>query len=343
MKYRNAILFVALLLASPLSGFGVGSELSDSCVAAMSRIKSYDAQIVVTMVTYPQTKENAPEFGFAMTNRDVLAIGLGRRVETYLGMEPNHTIGIIDWKTAEDLKAKDPSSKPFLTAMPGYTFHDYYNPEAGIHGGEIGLFLADLLKDKRTEISPLPKDSTNGSFPGFEVNHPGLAGPIRVWTDPVHGQMPIKIKWFVRRGGESFLGTELDVKNFVDVDSETWVPAKATLTTFMPSSPTGGQAVFGFSMEVEPAHSRWNCIDSGELFTAQSLPTMNHQESGWSYCYPPAVLSAIEASDKHDDQLLKEMTRQRSWRRVGLAMLLLTPLLCVIIRRVLSRRKLAQS
>jgi len=294
------------------------------------------------MVTYPQTKENAPEVAFAMTNRDIFAGGLGRRIELYLGMESNHTIGVIDWKTAQDLAVKDSSSKPFLIARSGYTYHDYYNPEAGLHQGQTGHFLADLLRDKETQISPLPRDPTNGPFPGFEVNYAGLDGPIRVWVDSAHGQMPSRIEWFERRGLESFLITKLDVQNFIDVGGETWVPGKATLTTYIPSGPPGGQAIFGFSMELDVERSRWNCINSGELFTVQSLSMMNHQEAGWSFCYPPAVLSAIQASDKHDIEALKILARRSAWMRIGLALLLLSPLFLVIIKRLLSRRKFAQ-
>jgi hypothetical protein len=344
MKCRNWILFSALILLSPLSVFGTDTNLPELCVGAISRVKSYDAQITVEMLIYSPSntpgKKAPPEVEFTMTNRDVFAVGFGRRVETFIGMESQHNVGVIDWKTAVDLEQKEVNSKPFLTAKPGYTYHDYFNPEAGVNGGETGVFLADLLTDKKSEIHTLENIQAGERYPGFELNHPGLNGPIRIWVDSAHGQMPAKIEWFARRSGQTSLTTKLEVEKFIEVEKGTWVPGTATLTSFVPWGPAKGQAIFGFSMNVAAEHSRWNCIDSGQLFTAQSVPEMNHQEKGWRFHYPPAVLAAIEASDRSESHALKKLTHQSIGIRLALVILLFSPLLWAGGKWVFSRRKL---
>jgi len=272
---------------------GTTNEI-DRCVAAINSIKSYDVTFTIEHLSYPNcnnlAKPDAPVVAATDTNRDVLAVGLGRRIERGVGNNETHTIGIIDWNTATTNGR--PLAKALTFVLPGLTYYDYLNPPSG------NFFLSDLLSDKHFNVTPLESDSSNSVPAGFQIGSSLSTGFIRMWPDPKYGYLPSKVEWYHEvKDGQVSLLYRMQVEKYIQGNDGTWIPAKAILTSIMPTGAAKGREVTGFSMTVDVAHSSWNSVTSDELFFAKSLPTVNSDQDGWKYYYSPPLLSSIKAAE----------------------------------------------
>jgi hypothetical protein len=291
-KQRKFIFLGCFFLAT--SGFAGTSNEIDRCMAAINSIKSYDVTFTIQHLSYPNynnlTKPDASVVAITDTNRDVLAVGLGRRIERGVGNNKTHTIGVIDWNTA--ITNGRPLAKALTFVLPGLTYYDYVNPPSG------NFFLSDLLSDKHFNIIPLEPNATNSEMAGFQVSSSASTGFIRVWPDPKHGYMPSKVEWYHEvKDGQISLLYRMEVEKFIQIDDGDWVPAKAILTSIMPTGTAKGREVTGFLMTVDTTHSSWNSINSSDLFLAKSLPTVNSKQDGWKFYYSPPLLSSIKAAE----------------------------------------------
>jgi hypothetical protein len=280
-----------LVFILPAEGQDATNDAVGRFLKAVDGIKSYDATIVVDMLDYTQTPAT-PKIVDIETNRDVFAVGLGRRFERNVKGK-SFGIGVIDWKTATSTNSQ--LARALHIIMSGLTYLDYINPEAG-----DGLFLPDALKltvDGTMAIQPLEALPHDSRLIGFQLENPKKRGTvhsiIRIWLDSEHGYMLKIMEWHnVSATGQIDLINRMEVKKFLKVDEVAWVPAEASIIDIF-----NGREWTGYSMKLDEKQSSFNSIKSDELFLAKSLPHMNYEKDGWKWDYPPALLVQARVSD----------------------------------------------
>lgn len=329
MRKQHSCIFLGCFFLAMSAFAGTSNEI-DRCVAAIDSIKSYDVTFTIQHLSYPNynnlTKPDASVIATTDTNRDVLTVGLGRRIERGVGNNETHTIGIIDWNTA--ITNGRPLAKALTFVLPGLTYYDYLNPPCG------NFFLSDLLSDKHFNITPLELNASNSETAGFQIGSSASTGFIQMWPDPKHGYMPSKVEWYHEvKDGQISLLYRMEVKKFIQIDDGDWVPAKAILTSIMPTGTAKGREVTGFLMTVDTAHSSWNSINSPDLFLAKSLPTVNSKQDGWEYYYSPSLLSSIKAAET-----IRSPKNFKLMRGIVLAVMCAITLLFIIILIMHKRR-----
>ena len=77
----------------------------------------------------------------------------------------------------------------------------------------------------------------------------------------------------------------MQVEQFIQIDKDIWVPAKAISYNVASSG----------EMKLDENRSSFNSITSGELFSGKSLPEVNREDDGWKQYLPPAELAKAAA------------------------------------------------
>ena len=137
---------------------------------SIHKIRSFDVTISVSdwninVSDYERgTNSHSPKIMAVETNRDVFAIGFGRRVERNWNGNPLG-ISVIDWKTAVSLH--EPLADVLLSAS-GADYLAYINP----HMGQEGCFLTDALNTNSVVISALDTSPTDSKMIGFQLEFP---------------------------------------------------------------------------------------------------------------------------------------------------------------------------
>jgi len=260
---------------------------------AIHKIQSFDVTISVsdwniTISDYERgTNSHSPKIIVVETNRDAFAIGFGRRVERNWNGKPLET-SVIDWKTAVSLH--EPLADVLLSAS-GADYLTYINP----HMGQEGCFLTDALNTNSVVISALDTSPTDSKMIGFQLEFPKqerFQNVFRIWLDSEHGYMLAKFERLVRGvpDVDHSLGLIdlMQVEQFIQIDKDIWVPAKAISYNVTSSG----------EMKLDENRSSYNSITSGELFSGKSLPEVNHEDDGWKQYLPPAELAKAAAFDK---------------------------------------------
>jgi hypothetical protein len=331
---RRAALSLLFCLSSTVFAGIESNDLSGSYLQSLSRLRSFDVVSRVDILAFPDVEnlkqqENTPVVIATETNRDVFAVNLGRRIERFVGDDILHDTGVIDWETAQSKGMH--RNRALRKGLHGSTYYDYLNLEGGRTAREAGGTLSDFLRDPRSSVRSVDQQPRC-----LEISHPELSGPIRVWFDHEHGYLPRVIEWYQsRRNGDIGLRARMHVEEFIQIDADLWAPFKATMMSMAPSGSTAGRANQGFSMTVVPEQSCWNCINTGELFHPDSLPTVNHEDRGWKFYYPPAVLPGVKAAAENRRKLRSRINSTGSI--AVFVFLILLPLAPIIAAR--ARRK----
>lgn len=285
---------LVVTLVVHVASSGRGADLGERCAQAISGVRSYDVTFALDHVYYPnpanQDESDLPVTTVTTNNRDVLAFGLGRRVEGFVGTDEHH-IEIIDWESAG---RRGRLSAHIANAPAGHGYLDFINPNCE------GIFLADLLRNERSSIQMLDGTSSPKGLPGLVVEHPDVRRPIRVWMDPDRGNMPSVIEVdMVDEEGQSRLYSRTRMTEFRRVDDAIWVPVKGVYEFIGGAEPNSGDGYSGTSLVVDTEQSSWNSIGSGELFSAASLPEVNRVTGdGHKGRYGPQLLSALQEADR---------------------------------------------
>ena len=228
----------------------------DRYVAAIGSIKSYDVTYRRLLFDLPDLKkpETTPVVWLISTNRDVLAVGLGRRFEENIG-DTNHNIGILDLRTA----------RPHEAVVNNYSsFSFYLNPIVdGWNGRSLNdqFFLTELLTNQSSTINSLETSPSDSKLIGFQLNNPKLlrGGYVRVWLDPEHGYLPGKVEWYLQienwhtntTPGLIALIKRMQVDEFTHVDGKVWVPSRGSDVLITPVGQYKGRWMMGEGMEVD--------------------------------------------------------------------------------------------
>ena len=339
------IAFVAALI--PLSiPTGGTADLVERCAAGIEAIRSYDVTFALERFYYPKTPEGTKAGNTATVPvpiarpevRDVLAFGLGRHMEENRGA-PDRIISVIDWQTARS--GSKPLSTTIARKLDGNGYLDFFNPDCW------GFFLADLLRDGQSTTRMLEATSSSRGLIGFEVTHPEMTRPVRVWADPDHGHMPSIIEKHVQdEEGNVLLWKRIEVSEFAPLEDGAWVPVNGTCLSFANRGEQGRVAVTGTSLVVDVEQSSWNSISSGELFAASSLPEANYvTDSGYRQYLPPAGLAAVERSDRMREEAAAARTLpERKFSRLVpfvASIVALVVLITVLARRARRGRQVA--
>ena len=198
-----------------------------------------------------------------------------------------------------------------------------------------GAFLADLLRDKKSTIHMLDTSSSPKGLIGFEVKHPQMRGPVRVWADTDHGYMPSTIEIFiVDKNGRAALWNRIHVEEFIQIGDGAWAPVRGTYEAPEGTGLNTGVCYAGASLVVNVKQSSWNSINSGKLFTAASMPEVNYvmPDNGYKMCLPPSTLAAIKQADQSvKDSVAQALTQGKSSRLLLLTVSVLTILLIAVL------------
>jgi outer membrane lipoprotein-sorting protein len=293
LKQRMIIALITMLIA--VSGMSVnGQNTPQNAVAqfqkAINGLKSFDASISVIMLDYSQNQSN-PKIVEVETNRDVFAVGLGRRFERNVSGE-KYGIGVIDWKTATSLNSR--LANVLNVVSPGLSYLDFVNPSPG-----DGFFLTDVLNDKRVTIQAIYNTNTPTLF-AFQLGSSQLNGNphtiVRIWLDPEHGYMLNKMEWWNQSpSGLLTLSDRMQVEKSLKVAEGLWVPVKARMIYF--SDDERELIEYAYFMTLEEKHSSFNTITSDTLFLAASLNKLNYEKNGWKWDYPSTQLAASKDFD----------------------------------------------
>lgn len=297
--WRRFVGVLCLLQASALLSSADNDAELANCIAGISRITSYDVAFRIDNLAFPnwshpEQNENSSDVFGSETNRDVLAIGMGRRIERGLGGETHRSIAVINWKDA--VARKLPLGKALTYLLPGWTYYDYLNPRVG------DFLLTELLRDQRSKVAALEPQSLVFRQRGFQVENPAANvnnvihtnGYIRVWPDPDHGYRVGKIEWYQPfNDGRIVLFSRMEVEEFVQIQNVGWVPAKATFCSIAADAPSVGRARSGVAMVIDATRCSWNSVRSDKLFLARSLPKVDEEAFGWKYYYSPLLLKAM--------------------------------------------------
>jgi hypothetical protein len=323
-----------MVLALPADGQGSTNDAIARFLKVMDGI-SYDATIAVDMLDYADGTPATPEIVDIETNRDVFAVGFGRRLERSVKGKDNGS-GVIDWKTATSMRPR--LARAFMVMLPGLTYLEYINPDTG-----YGTFLSDALKNKKIAIRPLDTTPADLGLVGFQVENPSLDDSRkfhiinRIWLDPEHGYMLKVMEWHWKfTNGEVSLRNKMQVEKFLKVDEEMWVPAQATESYYNPGS-TNAESEYSMKLDVE--HSSFNSIHSDELFLAKSLPGVNDESDGWKWHYPANVLEELKSSDSDIAIAIKYSFHKWRAHWVGLASLGGSIALLFIITLMMRRKR----
>jgi hypothetical protein len=134
------VILSCMVLALPADGQGSTNDAIARFLKVMDGI-SYDATIAVDMLDYADGTPATPEIVDIETNRDVFAVGFGRRLERSVKGKDNGS-GVIDWKTATSMRPR--LARAFMVMLPGLTYLEYINPDTG-----YGTFLSDACSASR--------------------------------------------------------------------------------------------------------------------------------------------------------------------------------------------------
>ena len=291
MFTRISFVVIALMFVSRSSACAEDSrELARQCVKAINAITSYDVKMKITNIAYPAAydtvKPNEPLETMTLMHRDVLAWGYGRRAERNLNDLEEH-VAVKAWDDA--MKGRKGLAIE-ISYTDGQDYFTYFNQNC------FGLLLSQLLEDTRTSVDEIKPD--DNQLRGFELVHPNLQAPVRVWVDPVYGYLPATIEKDAISDGKAVLHTRSHVDEFVQVADTVWVPLRGSYTQFSRAGPSTGRAVNAYSMSVLREESSWNAISSGELFATANMPEVNHELLGWKEHLPPAALLAMGFRDR---------------------------------------------
>lgn len=266
----------------------------DLCVQAIEKIRSYDVTFALECLDYPNSADgdNSPSRTGPYHTRDAFASGLGRRVEQFLDT-PIHSISVMDWQTANSDPDKRPASTAISYALDGNGYLDFVNPNCW------GFFLVDLLRDKQSRIQRLDPPSNAKHLIGFEVTHPQMMMPVRVWADPPHGYMPAIIeKYVLDNSKKRRLFGIARVQEFRDVGGGVWVPVKCTHALMSGVKLKSGKPYAGTSLTIDVKKYSWNSITSGDLFDANNIH-MNHvRNDGYKQSLSAVALEMAKQTDK---------------------------------------------
>lgn len=295
MKPGLKILFIIGVVGGFSSGL-MAANAVDSYLAAIHSIQSFDMTYRRVDLDFPDfDKLDKPDISSDLddrsTNREVFARGIGWRLEQGVGTADT-IISIFNLRTS-----------PASECKPGENYSDFLNPVIGtpdMNSEEGRRFLADLLTDTHSQVSPLEVLSSNANLFGFQVNNPRLRGNyMRVWLDAEHGYLPAKAEWYLKTEsshGMNPIGLtrSMEVDRFIQIASQMWAPMTGRLLTIMPVGKLKGRTIFGWRMELDSEHSSWNSITSDEPFLPKSVPELNYERKGWKYHYPPMLLAAMK-------------------------------------------------
>jgi hypothetical protein len=297
------------------------ANIVERCAEGILKIRSYDVTYSLQTLNYPNPTEpekpNVPTRDNTIENkRDVLAFGLGRRFEDFHGTDLQITT-VMDWKTASFRENLSPAVKvaaalSMLGGGYGDSYLDFFNPNCS------GFFLADLLRDSKSTIHMLDSSPPKKGLIGFEVEHPQVREPVRVWADSEHGYMPAIIEtYFVNKNGQRELDDRTQVQEFIKVGDETWVPIKGIHDILLASGLNTGKPYTAILLVVNLGQSSWNSINSGTLFTEASMPPVNNNPNrdGFKRHYPPATLAIIDqAMKRYNDAVAKALSEGKPSR-----------------------------
>ena len=349
MRIQKIFVVSLFLLGLFQHGVRADDKLIDRCVAAIKSITSYDVTFRREVLDYIDLLDlkystNIPEVSFTQTNRDVFAIGIGRRFEEYIGTT-NHSMGVLDLRTA----------RPDLAKCNTYqAYPNLINPVVDAANGRSWnecFFLTDLLTNQNSTISPLEASLSDGKMVGFQVDNPPILHDqyVRVWLDTEHGYMPNKVELYMRTeshhtlDGSVALAGRIQVDEFKQVEKNIWVPTRGSSVIIAQAGEYKGRIVDGSKMEVDLEHSSWNTIKSDELFLATSLPEVNYKKDGWVYDYSPRrlenakVVDGVVAKIAQIDHDLEHPSKVVKWIVLG-AMCAFTGVLIIVL---ISNRKKA--
>jgi hypothetical protein len=251
----------------PIAAPAKAANIAERCAEGILKIRSYDVTYSLGTLNYPNPTEpdkpNVPTRDNTIENkRDVLAFGLGRRFEDFHGTDLQITT-VMDWKTASLRENLSPAVKvaaalTMLGGGGGNSYLDYFNPNCS------GFFLADLLRDSKLTIHMLDSSPPAKGLVGFEVEHPQVREPVRVWADPEHGYMPSIIEsYFINKNDQRELDERTQVQEFIKIGDDTWVPIKGINDILLASGLNTGKPYTAILLVVNLGQSSWNSINSG--------------------------------------------------------------------------------
>lgn len=305
-----------MLLAADPHGAAV-----NQCLISIAKIRSHDVVAQVRYVTYDSSKDEDvhTKAGLEETTRDVFAVDQGRRIERRLGSDRGYSVSVLDWRSAQRQRVSLESCTVRLF-MPGPLYHDYLNPVVG------GRLLTELLSSPDTRINPLPPPNPPGTWIGMELKTRRLPGTVlQLWLDTSHGCLPVKLDRYRERDGSLVLVTRLQIEEFLQVDAETWAPARGLLNPLVIET-IRETALLAVVRE----RSTWNQPLAETLFTAAGMPPVNFERDGWKHHYPKETLAMERTIDAiHRRQRL---TQLGLWALVTLV--LATPALYLYRRRL---------
>ncbi len=315
------------LLVAPLSSRASDVDsLIDRYEQAVNAIKSYDVMFNMDYLIYPsanhiEDKANSPKKVLSETLRDVFGTNRGRRLERNIDTEL-HSISVIDWAAASS--AEKPLSMALNFAGDGIVYFSYFNPNCE------GRFLTELLRARDSTLRALRR----GQQVGIEVDSNILRGPIRVWLDQDHGYMPKAIEVFVRINGKATLLCRTVSEEFIRQDGIAWVPTKGSYNMPHLAGPATGRNYTGRAMAVDVESSSWNSVESSDLFAADSLPSVNHEQDGLIEFVPDDVLAGYEFADKIRHKMNANVGAHPQSRRllfvcVSISVILFIPILII--------------
>ena len=315
----RALLVIALSMLSV--SIARAENAAERCAEAIAKIRSYDVAYSVEDVMYLDAVQAAKAHlptrvhSNTLNKRDVMAFGLGRRFEDFVGTN-RQVITIFDWTSASAGKLV-PCRKGFCS--------DYE------HRGRSwqwlsGLFQSQLLGvfpggpggDKNSVIHMLDASSSPKGLIGFEVKNPQVPAAVRAWADPDRGYMPSIIEHdTVTKQGRIILRDRIRVTEFTQAGDGVWVPIKGTYDDLVAVSLAPGTAYPGTSLVVNVKQSSWNSIDSGTLFAEASMPAPNNnvQQEGFKRHFPPNTLAEIKKAERaYNDGAMQFLSQGKSSR-----------------------------
>lgn len=283
----------AIILIITLASASAASMRYDhiaACLTNLSAISSYDVMFRIDSLQYANfgytnKADEVTGVSFTWTNRDVFSSGVGRRIEDHVGESEFHVVSVIDWNSA--ISTGKPLAHALARSLPGFTYHDYFNPIIG------NRYLSDVLSSGDSDISFI---ATNSAIPGAEcyriVNSKSSGVIITLWLDPRHSYIPARVEWsYLLKNGRPIVSERMDVAKVIQVAGNVWVPARATNTRMMTTGATAGRAYSGQTIEIDPDYSLWNSVRGNNVFSASDLSEVNVEKDGWKSCYPPSMLT----------------------------------------------------
>ena len=336
MNLLRSLISAVALVSLPAYGFGSSFDSIKLYEAAIDEVKSYDVTFRIGFLEFPyfsdvKNEENPSSVWYTVTNRDVFAVGLGRRNEDNIWDVERHVISVIDWDSA--VASGEPLARAITKSMPGLSYHDYLDPVVG------DFFMSELLRNPNTKMTALEPEPDHVNWKNFQVDLGGLR--LKLWLDSDHGCLPRKIEWYQKTQDGSYLLTEkMSIEDYITIGDGFWVPAIATNERYMTTGSTVGRAFSGQKIEIDKTNSTWNSIKSKDLFLSKNLPEVNLVYNGWSSDYPASLLGDARAS--LGLKPIEVLPRHFGLIRVFLlvAFVVVTALLLIYLTMMKSRRVL---